>query len=233
MARGRRVEDDDFVGHGLDLLEHFGKGHGFVHAGNAKGQILHHAAHATQARHGVLTLLRSACQQVLYTAVGVNFHGTEIVEAVDESRVLAELLVEGIREVVGGVGRDEKNRLAVLCELDGEGARCRRLSYTTLSADEYPPERLLVEDGLERGRHVGVDERGRGHVCVIGLWQYRRRGSLYLEEGRQCYPVQPKHSACLLPEASEGQCNLEAPTSQFNSNSWCLFQKACPRYVSK
>lgn len=59
-----------------------------------------------------------------------------------------------------GVGRDEEDRFAVLCELNSEGARCRRLSHTTLSADEYPPERLLVEDGLERGRHVGVDERG-------------------------------------------------------------------------
>jgi len=65
---------------------------------------------------------------------------------------------------VGGVGRDEEDRLAVLCELDGEGAGGCRLSYTTLAANEYPPQRLLVEDGLERGRHVGVDERGRGHV---------------------------------------------------------------------
>ena len=34
VARGRSVEDDDFVGEGFDLFEHFGKGHGFVDAGD-------------------------------------------------------------------------------------------------------------------------------------------------------------------------------------------------------
>jgi hypothetical protein len=58
----------------------------------------------------------------LYAAVGVDLHGAEVVEAVDESRILAELLVERVREVVRGVGRDEEDRFAVLCELDGEGA---------------------------------------------------------------------------------------------------------------
>lgn len=34
MARWRRVEDDDFVGHGLYLFEDFGKGHGLVYTGD-------------------------------------------------------------------------------------------------------------------------------------------------------------------------------------------------------
>lgn len=37
MARGRGVKDDDFVGHGLYLLEDFGERHGFVYAGDLSG----------------------------------------------------------------------------------------------------------------------------------------------------------------------------------------------------
>ena len=59
-----------------------------------------------------------------------------------------------------GVGRDEEDRFAVFGELYGERARRGCLSDTTFAADEYPAQRLLVEDGLERGLHdvvVGIE----------------------------------------------------------------------------
>lgn len=69
-----------------------------------------------------MPLFRPAREQVLYAAIGVDFHGAEVLEAVDEARILAELLVEGVGEVVGGVGGDEEDGSAVLCQLDGERA---------------------------------------------------------------------------------------------------------------
>lgn len=85
----------------------------------SKCKILHHASHA---RIQVITALTLSSQQVLHTAVGVNLHGAEVFEAVDEARLLAELLGEGIGQVVGWVGADEQDGAAHFGELDGEGA---------------------------------------------------------------------------------------------------------------
>jgi hypothetical protein len=87
-----------------------------------ESQILHHVAHTAQSCHGILSALSAPCQQVLYTAIWINLHGAQVVEPVDQPRILAELLVESIRQVVRRVGRDEEDGFAVLGELDGEGA---------------------------------------------------------------------------------------------------------------
>jgi hypothetical protein len=96
----------------------------------------------------------------------LDLHGREVGEAVDEAGLFAKLLREGVGQVVRRVGRDEEDAAADLGELDGEGARRRRLADAALAADEDPAERLLVQDGLERGLQrvvVHVDERGVRH----------------------------------------------------------------------
>lgn len=162
MAGGCCVEDDAFVAERLDLLEDFGEGHGFIDTRDlyvewlvlclsaqeecsdatthAEGKILHHVAHAAETRHGVLSLLTTSIQHVGDRAVGVNLHGAEVVEAINKTGVLSELLVEGIGQVVGRIGRDEENVLAVLCELDGQRAGSCCLSDTTLTTDKDPAE---------------------------------------------------------------------------------------------
>lgn len=145
----------------------WGTGPGGGGGTDCKGKILHHAAHA--AHVGGVGGVALAGEQVLYAAVGVDLHGAEVVEALDEARLLAELLAKGVAEVVGGVGRDEQHGAAHLGQLDGQTARRRRLADAALAADKDPPQRPLVEDGLERGLHgvgvVGVDEGGGGHGC--------------------------------------------------------------------
>jgi len=74
----------------------------------------------------------------LDAAVWIDLHGAQVVKALDQARILSELLVEGIAQIVCGVGRDEEDGFAVLGQLDGERTRCCRLAYTALAADEYP-----------------------------------------------------------------------------------------------
>jgi len=101
---------------------------------HAEGQILHHAAHAAEALHALLGVVAARGDEVLDAAVGINLHGAEVGVAVDEAGVLAELLVEGVAEVVRRVGGDEQDRLARLGELDGEGAGGGRLADAALAA---------------------------------------------------------------------------------------------------
>lgn len=130
-----------------------------------ESQVLHHVAHASQRRHGLLGALAALRQQVLDAAVRVNLHSAQVVEAVNLARILAKLLVEGIAQIVCGVSGDQEDVLAVLGELNGERARRGRLAHTTLAADEYPAQRLLVDNGLERGLHdfVVVEHSSVGH----------------------------------------------------------------------
>ena len=126
-------------------------------------EILHHVAHTAQGCHGLLGALPALGQEILDAAVGVDLHGAQVGEAVDQACILAEFLVEGVAEVVCGVGGDEEDGFAVFGELDGERARGCGLADTALAADEDPAQRLLVEDGLERRLHeVLVVEHCRG-----------------------------------------------------------------------
>jgi hypothetical protein len=111
-------------------------------------EVLHHISNPPKLAHGFVRAIASRSNEILNTPVRVNLHGTEVVEPVYEPRILAELLIEGIAEIVGRVGGDEEHRFAVFGELYGECARRRRLSYTTFPTDEYPAQRLLVEDVL-------------------------------------------------------------------------------------
>jgi hypothetical protein len=125
---------------------------------------LHHVAHATKTRHGLLSLLAASIEHISDRTVRVNLHSAQIVETIDQTGVLSELLVEGIGQVVGRIGRDEEDVLAVLCELDGQRTRSGCLSDTTLAADKDPAQRLLVEDVLQRGSHLVVCVDKGGHV---------------------------------------------------------------------
>jgi len=131
---------------------------------HAESKVLHHVAHATETRHGLLGLLATSIEHISDRAVRINLHGAQVVEAIDQTGVLSELLVEGIGQVVGRIGRDEEDILAVLCELNGQGTRGGGLSDTTLTADEDPAERLLIEDVLQRGGHLVVCVDKGGHV---------------------------------------------------------------------
>ena len=50
------------------------------------------------------------------------YHGVEVAIAVDLSRVLVELLAEGVGDVVGGVSGDEQNTLPHSRQEDGQTA---------------------------------------------------------------------------------------------------------------
>ena len=89
---------------------------------HSESQILHHA---TETTGGIVTgssVVRLAGEEVLDAAVRVDLHGGEVVEAVDEAGLLAELLGEGVGQVVGGVGGDEEDGAADAGQLDGQGA---------------------------------------------------------------------------------------------------------------
>lgn len=65
----------------------------------AKGEVLHHASHSTKPVHhvvGSVLALLARIQHLGDAAVGVNLHGRQVVKAIYQSRVLAELLVKGI-----------------------------------------------------------------------------------------------------------------------------------------
>lgn len=67
------------------------------------------------------------------------------------------------------ISRDEEDRAADFSKLDCEGAGGCGLSYTSLSTNKDPAQRLLVEDGLEGGLElvvVGIYDGGR-HVCGL------------------------------------------------------------------
>lgn len=107
-----------------------------------ESQILHHASHSRRRSFTLLCLPH----QLLYATIRIDFHSTEVREAIDETGFLAEFLGEGIGEIVGGVGGDEEDGAADFGELDCEGAGGCGLSYASFAADEDPAEGFLVED---------------------------------------------------------------------------------------
>lgn len=150
---------------------------------HSKSQVLHHAAHSANITHASSALAFAlSSEQILNAPVGVNLHGAEVVEPLNQTCVLAELLAEGIAKVVGGIGGYQQDRAADFGELDGKTAGRGGLADTTLAADENPPQTPLVEDGLEGGLHgvrvVGVDDRGR-HFCELGGLAYKFRTVLW------------------------------------------------------
>ena len=168
MAGGGRVEDDDVVVEALDLLHELGEGHGLVDAGDGVGQLGHDggdggivtAVGAGRLLHGLLHLL--------HVVVGVNFHGREVVEALDGGRLAADLLAEGIGQVVGRVSTDDEDLLAGLGELDAKAARGGGLTDSTLATNEDPLERVLLDDVHERGiGKIAVVKFGHFYVCKI------------------------------------------------------------------
>ena len=132
---------------------------------HTKSQILHHPPHPPCRRHRLLRALPALLQQILNTAIRIDFHGTEISVAFDEAGLLAELLAEGVGQVVGRVGGDEEDGFADAGHLDGEGAGGGGFADAAFAADEDPAEGLLGEEGGEGGGEgvgVGVEDGG-GH----------------------------------------------------------------------
>lgn len=72
------------------------------------------------------------------------YHGVEVGESADEGGELGEALLEGVAEVVRGVGGDDEYRLADPGEEDGEDGAAGGLADAALAADEDPLEGLLV-----------------------------------------------------------------------------------------
>ncbi|PKI56929.1 hypothetical protein CRG98_022664 [Punica granatum] len=76
-----------------------------------------------------------------------NFRGElEIGESIDEGRGFGEALVEGIAEVVGGVGGDDEDRGTKPSEKDRQDRAAGGLADAALSPDEHPLEGVLVHD---------------------------------------------------------------------------------------
>jgi hypothetical protein len=95
-------------------------------------------------------------------------HGVEVGESADEGRELGEALLEGIAEVVGGVGGDDEHGLAGGGEEDGEDGAAGGLADAALAADEDPLEGVLVEEVPHRGlRRVAGVHHHRGRHAPI------------------------------------------------------------------
>ena len=89
------------------------------------------------------------------------YHGVEVGESADEGGEFGEALLEGVAEVVCGVGGDDEHGLADGGEEDGEDGATGGLADAALAPDEDPLEGVLVEEVLHRGlrRVAGVHHR--------------------------------------------------------------------------
>lgn len=96
----------------------------------------------------------------------VYYHGVEVGESADEGGELGEALLEGVAEVVRGVGGDDEHGLADPGEEDGEDGAAGGLADAALAADEDPLEGLLVQEVPHRGlrRVAGVHHRRGRHT---------------------------------------------------------------------
>ena len=116
MPSGRRVEDDQVEVVFVERLDHLAKGGRLVDAGHARHEVLHEA-------HGLLRgllvlalrharLSEQSLEEVaaLAALVGrrVHLHGEEVLEVLDLRRLVGELLVEGVAQVVRRVRRDDE-----------------------------------------------------------------------------------------------------------------------------
>jgi len=88
----------------------------------AECQILHHTPHPAHLPHGIIRLLASTRNQILYTPIRIDFHRAQVVKPLHQPRILSELLIECVAEVVCRVGGDKQDGFAGFCHLDGEGA---------------------------------------------------------------------------------------------------------------
>jgi hypothetical protein len=113
-------------------------------------------------------------------------HGVEVGESADECGELGEALLEGVAEVVGGVGGDDEHRLANGGEEDGEDRAARGLPDAALAADEDPLEGVLLEEVPHRGLwHVASVHRRRGRHAPIPVGDRRARGEMRSGDGRR------------------------------------------------
>ena len=63
-------------------------------------------------------------------------------------------LIKCIADVVSRVCGDDEDRGSDFGQLNGDGARARRLAHSPLASHKDPPQGLLVKQVLERGRSV-------------------------------------------------------------------------------
>ena len=115
---------------------------------------------------------------LVHVGVGVDFHDVQIVETVHEHRVPPELLAESVAQIVGRVGGDDEDLVALLSELDGEAAGGSGFADAALATDEDPLQGVLFDDvlgeeegrgarGAEGGRRVRRVRREKGDVGVL------------------------------------------------------------------
>lgn len=78
-----------------------------------------------------------------------GYHGVEIGETIDESGSLGEALLEGVAEIVSGVGGDDENGGSDLGEEDGEYGATGGFADAALAADEHPLQALLFQNVLD------------------------------------------------------------------------------------
>jgi hypothetical protein len=113
-------------------------------------------------------------------------HGVEVGESSDECGELGEALLEGVAEVVGGVGGDDENGLTGGGEEDGEDGAARGLPDAALAANEDPLEGVLLEEVPHRRlRHVASVHHRRGRHAPIPGDDRRARGEMRSGDGRR------------------------------------------------
>mmetsp|Transcript_3475 Transcript_3475/g.5085 ORF Transcript_3475/g.5085 Transcript_3475/m.5085 type:complete len:277 (-) Transcript_3475:399-1229(-) len=108
---GSGIEDNDIKVEFLDLFHEFGEGHGLVDTGDTGCEFAHEGLDA-----GILLVgFFHASLHFFHVIVGVDFHGGQVVEAVDGGGFATDFLAEGIRQVVSGVGGNNEDLLSALC----------------------------------------------------------------------------------------------------------------------
>jgi hypothetical protein len=90
------------------LLHEFRKGHGFINAGDAGRELRHERLQtrvvlACNSFHGTL--------HFLHVVIGINFHGAEVIKAVNGGWFATNLLAKGVTEIVGRVSRYNQDLL--------------------------------------------------------------------------------------------------------------------------
>mmetsp|Transcript_6934 Transcript_6934/g.23849 ORF Transcript_6934/g.23849 Transcript_6934/m.23849 type:complete len:337 (+) Transcript_6934:228-1238(+) len=159
VPRRRGVEDHHRVVHLLNLLHDLPEAHGLVYPGDGAGHVVQKVKTLAQAG---LPATWSAASHAL--GARVHLHSKQVLKTIYLLRLAAELLLEGIRQVMRGVGANKQDLVSHLGEQNREATRSRRFPDAALATHEDPLEPVLVKNVLKR-RVQRLLER-REALCV-------------------------------------------------------------------
>eukprot|EP00968_Pinguiococcus_pyrenoidosus_P026008 scaffold7052_cov254-Pinguiococcus_pyrenoidosus.AAC.13 len=191
VSRGRGVEDHHVIIHALHLAHELCEAHGFVDAGNAGGHVheksldpLPFLLRASLGSHQLLL-------EVLHGAGRLDLHAEQVVKAVDQRRLSAELLRKGVAQVVRGVRGNHQDRAAHRSESHRGGARHGGLAHAPFPTDEHPLQLRHVHQIAQRG------------LQILRLIKARHQGSA-LRHGLRMFESHAHQSQASQTEAIQG-----------------------------